>query len=166
MKFIIPRCLKDEHEELHLELARAMREADPLGAAAKSVKELMRVHAFNEEHYALPPLGLLLPLARGEATPEMLNVVALTEDLQKNLPVMLADHKTIVAALKKLAVAATTVGKPEYAAIAEKLIQHIQVEEQIAYPAAILVGEYLKLRFNVSGSRTHDSEVPAIPDIG
>jgi len=167
MKFIIPRSLKEEHEELHRELARAASEPGALGDAAKRVKELVRAHAINEEHHALPPLGLLAALARGEATPEMLNVVAMTDDLRRNLPIMLADHKMIVVALRKLLDEATQAGKPEYAATARKLIQHIQVEEEIAYPAAILVGEFLKLRFDPAHSpQGRDAEIPVQPDIG
>jgi hypothetical protein len=165
MKFIIPRCMKEEHEQLHRDLARAATETGGIGVVARSVKELMRAHAFNEEHYALPPLGLISALARDEITPEMLNVVALTDDLRKNLPVMLADHKIIVAELKKLIAIAGDAGKPECVTIAEKLIQHIQVEEEIAYPAAILVGEYLKLRFAPS-SKPCGTEAAVVPDIG
>jgi hypothetical protein len=36
-------------------------------------------------------------------------------------------------------------GKPEYAHFAKKLMLHGQTEE-VLYPAAILVGEYLRLR--------------------
>jgi hypothetical protein len=36
--------------------------------------------------------------------------------------------------------------KPEYVHLAEKLRLHARNEEQVLYPAAILIGEYLKLR--------------------
>jgi len=50
-----------------------------------------------------------------------------------------------VAALKKLTSAAAEEKLPEPARFAEKLILHAQTEEEVLYPAAILVGEYLKL---------------------
>jgi hypothetical protein len=53
----------------------------------------------------------------------------------------------VVAALKNLIAAAEAEKKPEYARFAEKLMLHAQTEEEVLYPAAILVGEYLKLRF-------------------
>jgi len=53
-----------------------------------------------------------------------------------------------VAALEKLVAAARQEGKPEYALFADKLMLHAQNEEEVLYPAAILVGEYLKLRSN------------------
>ncbi len=36
--------------------------------------------------------------------------------------------------------------KEEYVRVAEKLLLHAQTEEQVLYPAAILIGEYLKLK--------------------
>jgi len=36
--------------------------------------------------------------------------------------------------------------KPQYAEFSEKLILHAQTEEEVMYPAAILVGEYIKLK--------------------
>jgi len=35
---------------------------------------------------------------------------------------------------------------PEHARFAEKLMLHAQTEEEVLYPAAILVGEYLKVK--------------------
>jgi hypothetical protein len=43
-----------------------------------------------------------------------------------------------------LAAAAREEYKPEYAAFAEQLILHIQEEEEVLYPAVLLVGETLK----------------------
>jgi len=60
---------------------------------------------------------------------------------------LLEEHKVVVAALKNLIAAAEAEKKPEHARFAEKLMLHAQTEEEVLYPAAILVGEYLKLRF-------------------
>lgn len=35
--------------------------------------------------------------------------------------------------------------KPQAERLAEELMHHAQTEEQVMYPAAMLVGEYLKL---------------------
>jgi hypothetical protein len=59
---------------------------------------------------------------------------------------MLAEHKAIVGALRKLLQAATAEGHAGFASFAQKLILHAQTEEEILYPASILVGEYLKLK--------------------
>jgi hypothetical protein len=36
--------------------------------------------------------------------------------------------------------------------LAQKLIQHARTEEDVLYPAALLVGEYLRLRQSTAGS--------------
>lgn len=144
MEFEIPRSLKSEHEELHATLVRATKEPGATGTAAKAVAALLHPHFVKEEQVALPPLGLLAPLARGEWKPEMRAVLDLTEKLKADLPQMLAEHRAIVAALDKLGQAARADGHAEYAEFAEKLKLHAQTEEEVSYPAAILVGEYVK----------------------
>jgi hypothetical protein len=73
-------------------------------------------------------------------------VLAMTDRLEADLPHMLEEHAAVVAALTELANAANEEGKPDAARFAEKLILHAQTEEQVLYPAAMLVGRYLKLR--------------------
>lgn len=148
MEFKIPQSLKSEHEELHSTLVRATREQGPMGAEAKAVAALLHPHFVKEEEYALPPLGLLPSLAKGQVTPDMASVLPMTEKLKAQLSEMLAEHKSIVAALKNLADVAKRENKPEYAGFADKLILHAQTEEEVSYPTAILIGEYLKLKFN------------------
>ncbi len=146
MEFVVPHPLKVEHEELHEELRKAARESGPLGEAAKTVARLLHPHFVKEEEYALPPLGLLKRLAEGQASPEMAAVLAMTDKLRAELGGMLAEHKRIVSELEKLADLAKQENKPEYEEFARKLILHAQTEEEVTYPAAILVGEYLRVK--------------------
>lgn len=148
MKLAIPRPLKLEHEELHNQLRKATAESGKLGEAARAVAKLMHPHFLKEEEYALPPLGLLPSLAKGVVTPDMASVLPMTEKLKAQLSEMLAEHKSIVAALNNLSDVAKRESKPEYAEFADKLILHAQTEEEVSYPTAILIGEYLKLKLN------------------
>lgn len=145
MEFNIPSPLKGEHEELHQELAKAPKVAGNIGDAARAVAQILHPHFVKEEEYALPPLGLLPRLASGDVTPEMADVLALTERLKAELPQMLEEHKAIVAALSHLVEVAKREHKLEYAHFAEKLILHAQTEEEVLYPTATMIGEYLKL---------------------
>ncbi len=103
----------------------------------------------------MPPLGLLAMITKGgkwrseitKAKDTMQqNVIAMTDKLREDLPNMLKEHKEILSALEKLVDAAKEENKSEYAHFAEKLKLHAQTEEEVLYPAAILVGEYLKLK--------------------
>jgi hypothetical protein len=98
----------------------------------------------------MPPLALLNDLAQGKASREMAEVLKMTDRLKAELPQMLAEHKAIVADLARLSDAAQTEGRPEFAHFAEKLILHATNEEQVLYPAAILVGEHLRLKLTTA----------------
>jgi hemerythrin superfamily protein len=63
------------------------------------------------------------------------------------MPRMLEEHKAIVRALDELGRAAAAEHHPDVRRFVEDLTAHAQTEEQVLYPAAILVGEWLKLKF-------------------
>jgi hypothetical protein len=146
MNLKIPKALVEEHEELHAELVKLTLTRGKVGEAARVVAALLHPHFTKEEEYALPPLGLLVAVAEGRVTPEMRAVLAMTDRLRAELPQMLAEHKAVVGALRRLAIAAKQEKKPGAARFAEALRRHAQSEEQVLYPAAVVLGEYLKAR--------------------
>jgi iron-sulfur cluster repair protein YtfE (RIC family) len=146
MKVKIPEPLKLEHEELHAELVRATKTGGKTEQAAKNVAKILHDHFVKEEDFALPPLGLLPLLAQGKVDHKMRNILGMTDRLKAELPDMLREHKAVVMALKKLMTAAKKENKPEHAHFAEKLALHAKTEEDVLYPTAILIGEYIKLR--------------------
>jgi hypothetical protein len=150
MEFKIPHAMKVEHEELHHDLTNAIQFGGETAAAAREVAEALHAHFESEEKYALPPLGLLPALAAGKVTPEMAQVFKMTDTLKAELPHMLDEHQAIVAALKKMIEAARQERKMDQVAFAEKLMLHAQNEEEVSYPTAILIGEYLKLKLGTS----------------
>jgi hemerythrin superfamily protein len=146
MTFTIPIPLTREHEELHAELVTATQAGGRVGEAAKAVAKVLHDHFMKEEEFALPPLGLLSALARDQVGEDARTVLSMTDRLKSELPRMLEEHKAVVAALKTLIAAAEAEKKPEHARFAQKLMLHAQTEEEVLYPAAILLGEYLKLK--------------------
>jgi hypothetical protein len=144
----IPASLQAEHKEIHEELVRLTKAGGKTGEAAEAVAKALHAHFHKEEKLAMPPLGLLRILAEGPVRPEMAKVVELTDKLKKGLPAMLKEHKGIVGALRTLAEAGKQENKLHAQQFAEKLKQHAKSEEEVLYPAAILVGEYVKLKLN------------------
>ena len=144
MKFEIPKAMKAEHDELHADLVEATKAGGRTGEAAKAVAKVLHHHFVKEEEYALPPLGLLVPLSEGRFEPAMAEALKMTDKLAADLPKMLAEHAEIVAALKTFVAAAEAENKPGVVHFAEKLMLHAQTEEQVSYPAALLVGAYIK----------------------
>jgi hypothetical protein len=144
MSIQAPASLKAEHAELHLELVRATEAGGRTGKAAEVVARLMHPHFVKEEAFALPPLGLISELAQGGLPADATAVLEMTDRLEAELPTMLAEHKEIIGALNELIVAATTELRPEHVRFAEKLLVHARTEEEVMYPAAILVGKWVR----------------------
>jgi hypothetical protein len=104
----------------------------------------MHPHFVKEDEFALPPLGLLQPLAQGAVTAEMADVLKLTDRLAAELPSMLAEHNTIVAALERLVDEARRAERSDIVQFAHDLMLHAETEEQVMYPAALLVGRFVR----------------------
>ena len=145
---LIPKAIRAEHEEIHSALVAATKEPGPVGAAARELAEVLHPHFVREEEIALPPLGLLEPLAKGETVPAETakQVLEMTDALRAELPKMLEEHKRIREAVEKMA----SVARQNHAAKAERLAEalaaHAGNEEEVLYPAAILVGDVLRAR--------------------
>ena len=151
MEFNIPHTMQVEHEELHANVEKAIASGGETGAAAREVAEALHSHFESEEKYALPPLGLLPALAGGRINSEMTQVLEMTDTLKAELPRMLEEHKAIVSALQNLIKAASQEKKTEHIHFAEQLMLHAQNEEEVSYPTAILIGEYVRLKLGVHG---------------
>lgn len=143
-----PEAMQIEHRHLHAELVRALAAGGKTAVAAKQVETALAPHFIEEEAYAMPPLSLLPKLARHEQLTEeqIRTAIAMTDKLRANYDQMLKEHQAITKALGQLVEAAQAEDKPQQAAFAEGLMLHAQNEEQILYPAALVVGEYLKAK--------------------
>ena len=139
----IPESLRARHQSFHAEFVAATQDPGKVGDAARSIETLATTH-FARATDAFPPLGLLPRLAAGEMTPEMGDVVANAEDLRARLPQIRREHHELVVGLQRLAQAADDEGKPDARRFAEALILHIQEEEEILYPAVLLIGDHVK----------------------
>ncbi len=146
MELQIPQSLNLEHEELHRELTRIIDLGGEVGTAARAVARVLHPHFMSEEELAMPPLGLMKRLGRGEVTSDMAEVIKTTDRLKSQLPKLLREHEEIVAALHHLSEVAQKENKPDCRLFAEKLALHAKTEEEVLYPASVLIGEYLKLR--------------------
>ena len=102
----ISAAMKAEHDELHADLVKATKSGGETSEAAKSVARVLHGHFVGEEEFAMPPLGLLTRLARGEFDPAMADVLKMTDRLEAELPKMLSEHAAITSALDNLIAAA------------------------------------------------------------
>jgi len=142
----IPASMQQEHHEIQEAVAGAVASGGPVGDAARELARVLRSHFVREEQIALPPLGLLAPLSRSSSIAGMRAVLAMTDSLRAELPRMLEEHKAIRAATVRLGEIARAEGNAAVVALTEKLGLHAQTEEDVFYPAAVLVGEVVRAR--------------------
>jgi len=146
MDLKIPPSLKHEHGEMRASLEIAGKAIGKSGEAAREVARLLLPHFKKEEEYALPPLDALAVMAGGGLPEEPKAIIDKTDRLKHELAEMLREHQAIAKALEDLYETATGDARPELARFAKKLLLHAQMEEQIYYPAALVIGDYLKLK--------------------
>src|SRR5688572_4004374 len=142
----IPQSLQTEHKAIHDALEQATQVPGAVGAAARELAAVLGPHFRRENEIALPPLGLLAALAAGEKPADLEEALAMTDALRKELPGMLQEHTRIRAATEKLRTAARNEKASAYEQFAEDLAAHAQSEEEVLYPAAILVGDVIRAR--------------------
>lgn len=142
----VPSSIEAEHKELHEELAKAIGSGGRTAEAARSVEKLLQPHFVKEERFGLPPLAVLADVAAGKMPPNAGDIIQMSDHLQQDMPTMLAEHAAIGQALERLRQAALGEHKPQAALFADHLQAHAKQEEEILYPAAILAGQYLKLK--------------------
>lgn len=140
----MPEPLKREHEMLHAQLEQAVEAGGRTGEAAEQVREALSAHFEEENRIAMPPLGLLRPLSRGEATEEMRPAIEMARETEEKLDEFLEEHRQIHAAIDELERVAEEEGKTAQAEFARKLRLHARTEEEVLYPATILVGRVLE----------------------
>lgn len=141
----VPDSIRIEHQHLHHALAALAKLPGETGKAAADVATSLDPHFAKEEQFALPQLSVLGRLTRGQVSEaDKREALALSERLGLELPGMLADHKAIVTALARLERAAKAANHRGAIEFVEQLRLHAQTEEEVLYPAAVLVGAYLR----------------------
>jgi hypothetical protein len=148
----IPMSMRAEHREIHESLERATKLPGRVGAAARELAAVLHPHFVREEQIALPPLGLLAALARGDSAAPMRGVLPMTDSLRAELPRMLEEHVAIRAATMKLRDVARAERNASVVALAEELARHARSEEELFYPAAVLVGDVVRMRLAAAGT--------------
>ncbi len=132
-----------EHEELHEELRKATKMPGEVGKAAEKVADLLHPHFERENELALPVIGVARELAEGKTSPDFAKALKLHTQFKREYPSMLREHEAIVKALNQLAKAAKKTKRQEVVEFTQKLKLHAQTEEELTYPAVLIIGKLL-----------------------
>ena len=100
-------------------------------------------HFKEEEEYVFPLLGILPMLAKGEVPGESQKLIGMMNHFTENSGHMIAEHQIIGVQLYELQRVSHDAGMKKFI---EDVQAHAKMEEEILFPAAILAGEYLKIK--------------------
>lgn len=145
VKFGIPSSLKVEHSEIMKLVNDTAKKYDGSGKALWAASRILYPHFAREEMLALPPLGLLRQLHSGFVLPEMENVLPMISKLEAEIPQMMVEQKKIRECLEEFIAAQTGEKRAESEEIAHKIGSHLKREEEVLYPTALLVGEFVSM---------------------
>jgi len=144
MKPRIPKALMHGHENLCAEIEEIIASGGKTGEKAKFIQESMKAHFKKEEAYALPPLGFLLALSEGNWEIDSDAAIKMSEMLLSKLSELQEEHENISTALLDLKITADEENNQAAIQFIKNLTLHVEVEDQVLYPATILIGNYLK----------------------
>lgn len=147
MKPKMPKVLEYGHQQLFEEIKEIIAIGGKIGETANSLNENMRPHFKKEEEYALPPLGFLLAISEGRWELDKNEAIKMSDKLEEKLSEMTAEHHEIEKYLHELKKIAEEEENAATLLFVKNLTLHIELEDQVLYPATILVGKYLKHNF-------------------
>ncbi len=137
-----PSSLAEEHRELFRELAELESEGGETGKAVNELLAVLEPHFEKEEGVVMPLLGALRPLSEGKAIRDYSEAMSLHERLSSDHPRMLKEHAQVKKLIERVRTAATKEGKGGAVTVMDELEHHTKVEEEVLYPAAILIGTF------------------------
>ena len=133
--------LRRDHEEILRTLATAAGKNDGAGRSAKEVLETLRPHLEKEEELVMPVLDALGDLAiGGVASAEKPAEIAGRPSAEYHM--MFREHEEILDKVNTLYNEAKKSGDDETSELAERLKAHIELEEAVLYPAAMVAAKY------------------------
>jgi hypothetical protein len=141
-----PSSLEEEHKETHEKLEKIVSSSGDTANMSKQVQIIMQPHFEKEEQLSILVLGALQPYVNGTLTEEARNqAIQISQHFKQEYPTMLEEHKQIVSALDNLENTAMKENRQDVISFIADLKSHAMNEEQVTYPATIIVGELLEL---------------------
>lgn len=144
MKPKTPKPLKNGHENLYADIEDIVAFDGLIGEKARELADILHPHFKKEEEFVLPPLSLLLALSEGNWEIDSETAIEMANKLQVKLTEMQNEHDYINSILVKLREIALKESNQKVIRFANDLVLHVEIEDQVLYPATILIGNYLK----------------------
>lgn len=142
----VPSSIIETHASLLKQVHQMTFYKDSSSHVAIKLESFMQHHFKDEENFIFPLLGLLPLLAKEQLPEQNDDIIRLSENVKSELSHMSAEHQLINAYINELKQASTIENLPEISAFENEVLKHAKSEEEILFPASILIGDYLKLK--------------------
>ncbi len=133
-----PSALSDDHARLRADARKAEEAGGATAQAARDLEALLSAHLDALDSTAAPLLGLLPTLASGVVTQEMLPAIDAAADLRARMPALEDERDRLAQAADRLRQTAVSEGQPDAAALADRVLADVRLEEQVLLPAALV----------------------------
>lgn len=140
----VPESLVEEHRELFHELRGLASAKSDTGKKIGELLTVLEPHFEKEEVTAMPLLGLLGPISDGKEVGDLSELTSLQRKLASDYPSMLREHAQVRAVIGDVRAAATKGGDEDAKKAMDELELHAKIEEEVLYPAALLVGFFAR----------------------
>lgn len=149
MKPKIPKAISHGHSHLCCLLKTLLKNYEE-NSELKLLNDVMTAHFHKEEKYALPPLGLLLNLSEGDWQLDEDTAIDMAEAVNSKLAELQKDHENIEKLIQSLKSYAENGNYYDLERFINDLEIHMELEDQVLYPAAVLIGNYFKKLTNTN----------------
>jgi len=156
----VPQSLREEHEAFIEGLKSYSTGNGETASAVRELLGLLEPHIEKENEFVLPLLGVLRGLAAGKPVENPRAVMRAYEKCARQYVNMFAEHSPIRQSIKETRRLAKEQGQDGVVDILDALAHHSRVEEEVLYPAALLVGTLVAF---VGLTRRRDTERVKVP---
>jgi hypothetical protein len=140
-----PATLHHELQQIDADLESATQVSGRLGSTARQLAGRLEAHSLRQDALVLPPLGLLLPLSRGDLSRQMAGMLPLTDRLRHELPRLLDEHMAIARLFDEFTGLAQLARRSDLYHLGRRFGTYALVREQVIYPSALVAGDLLRL---------------------
>ena len=140
----VPQSIRLQHEQIVSRLASLAKGKGPVAAAAQKAVNVLKDHYAKEEQFVLPPLGLLPRLAKGEVSKDMEPAIAMAERTKAALAEFQNDHIQLTSLMNEMIAVGKKHRSQELLNLATRIANQSLNDIEVAQPATIFIGEYLR----------------------
>lgn len=153
MRTKTPKSITHTHTHLCSELDLIFNKYENIKEQVEHLFKIMAGHFKKEEKYALPPLGLLLELSEGNWDLDEDEAIKMAEEVNSKFVELKKDHEVIYGIIEDLKKIKTEENNLDLKRFITNLELHMELEDQVLYPTAIIVGNYFKKLKNINNGQ-------------